>query len=78
MNYKVYGVLSLGLPYQQKNFLADAMFYVWTESPLYKLCGDGVYRGRSLKDEAPSVINHHYASTYNGHFGPHNTISKVL
>jgi len=37
VNFKVYGVLPLGLSHQQrKKFLCDAGYYVWEEPLLYK------------------------------------------
>jgi len=45
VSFKVCGVLAPGLSYQQrKKLLSDAKYYVWEESALYKLHGDGVYR----------------------------------
>lgn len=79
VNFKVCGVLPLGLSYQQRmKCLSGAKYYVWEERLLYKLCGDGIYRRCLLEDEVHSALHHCHASTYGGHFGPNKTIAKVL
>jgi len=50
VSYKVRGVLPSKLSYPQNKFLANAMYYVWEEPLLYKLCGDGIYRRCLLED----------------------------
>jgi len=78
VNFKVYGVLSLGLSHQQrKKFFLDAKYYVWEELLLYMLCGHGVYR-RCLPEDEMQSVDHCHASTYGGHFGTEKTVAKVL
>jgi len=36
--------------------LANAKYYVWEESLLYKMCGDGFYRRCLSKDEVHSIL----------------------
>jgi len=79
VNFKVCGVLSPRLSYQQrKKFFTDAKYYVWEESFLYKLCGDGIYKRCFPEDTARHVLHHCHVSTYDGHFGLDKTITKVL
>jgi len=79
VNFKVCGVLPLGLSYQQKKkFFTDVKYYVWEESFLYKQCGDGIYRRYLPEDEVRSILHHCYASTYGGHFRPDKMTAKVL
>ena len=77
VNFKVCAVLSSTLSHlQRKNFLFNAKYYVWEESLLYKLCGDGFYRRCLLKDKVQRVLHHCHASTYDGHFGAEKTVAR--
>jgi len=58
--------------------MSDAKYYVWEERSLYKLRGDGGYRRCLPDDEVLGVLHHCHVSTYDGHFGPNKTITKVL
>jgi len=75
VNFKVYGVLPLGLSHQQrKKFFSDAKYFLWEEPLLYKLCRHGVYRWCLLEDEVQSVLHHCHSSRYGGHFGAEKTV----
>ena len=79
VNFKARGALFPGISYQHRNkFLFNAKYYVWEEPLLYKLCGDGICRRCLLEDEVHSILHHYHASTYGVHFGPDQTIIKVL
>jgi len=79
VNFKVCGVLSPRLSYQQKKkIFSDAKYYVWEEPLLYKSYGDGIYRRCLAEDEVHSVLHHCHALNYGGNFGLDKTIEKVL
>jgi len=79
VNYLSYGVLPLGMTWQQKKkFLHEVKFYRWDDPLLFRRCCEGLIRRCIPEEETQSILHHCHASDYGGHFGISKTASKIL